>query len=461
MSTSPFSNRFNRRDFLVGSARVAGAALVAGAAGQAFGAVRERLRIGMIGTGMRGQVHLRELLRRDDLDVVALCDVEPIMLDKALDKVAKAGKPVPRTYGADRDPEGWRAMLAAGGLDGVIIATPWEWHAPMAIEAMRAGVAVGCEVVAGITLQDHWDVLNTQLATGTPYMLLENVCYRRDVLAVLRMVRAGVFGELAHLQGGYQHDLRAVKLNGGDPAHPYGGGVEFGPKGWSEARWRTEHSVRRDGDLYPSHGIGPCAMATNINRGNRFTRINSFSTAARGLHDYIVKQAPDHPNAKATFKLGDIVTTTLACANGETILLQHDTSLPRPYSLGFRVQGTKGLWMDVNHSIYVEGVSKPEQWDDFKQWQDKYDHPLWRRYGEDAAGAGHGGMDFFVMHAFLEALKNGEPMPIDIYDAVTWSAITPLSEQSVAQGFQTLDFPDFTNGAWRTRKPVFAFDDRY
>jgi len=450
-----------RRDFLLNGARAGGAVLAAGLAGPAFGAARERLRLGMIGTGMRGQVLLKELLRRDDVEVAALCDIEPVMLGQALAQVEKAGKPRPRTYGEDRDGRAYRRMLDARQLDGVIIATPWEWHAPMAIDAMRARVPVGCEVVAGITLQDHWDVLDTQLKTGTPYMLLENVCFRRDVMAVLQMVRAGVFGEIEHLQGGYQHDLRAVKLNGGDAGHVYGGGVEFGAKGWSEARWRTEHSVRRNGELYPSHGIGPCAMYTNINRGNRFTRINSFATKARGLHDYIASQAPDHPNARVKFSLGDVVTTTLSTANGETILLQHDTSLPRPYSLGFRVQGTKGLWMDVNQGVHVEGVSKPHSWDPFQAWQDKYDHPLWRRYGERAAGAGHGGMDFFVIHAFVEALKAEAPMPIDVYDAVTWSAITPLSEQSIRQGFQTLDFPDFTRGAWNKRKPIFAFDDRY
>ncbi|WUR13617.1 Gfo/Idh/MocA family oxidoreductase [[Empedobacter] haloabium] len=450
---------FNRRGFLQAGAALAGSLLLPQAHGAAS---RRRLRIGMIGTGMRGQVLLRELLRRDDVEVAALCDIDPIMLGRALALADKLGKPRPRTFGDDRDPQAYQRMLDSRALDGVIIATPWEWHAPMAIAAMRAKVAVGCEVVAGISLQDHWDVLDTQLATGTPYMLLENVCYRRDVLAVLRMVRAGVFGELVHLQGGYQHDLRAVKFNSGDPAKPYGGGVEFGAKGFSEARWRTEHSVRRNGELYPSHGIGPCAMYTNINRGNRFTRINSFATKARGLHEYIVKEGgADHPNAKARFSLGDVVTTTLATANGETILLQHDTSLPRPYSLGFRVQGTKGLWMDVNHGIHVEGQSKPHQWDAFQAWQDKYEHPLWRKYGAQAEGAGHGGMDFFVIHAFIEALKAEAPMPIDIYDAVTWSAITPLSEASIAQGYQTLDFPDFTRGAWQGRKPIFGFDERY
>lgn len=453
-------NQMKRRDFLTAGAALLGSALLAPSA---FGASRERVRVGMIGTGMRGQVLLQELLRRDDVEVAALCDIEPIMLGKALAQVEKFGKPRPATFGEDGDKHAYRRLLdgakvKGGKLDAVIIATPWEWHAQMSIEAMQAKVSVGCEVVAGVTLQDHWDVLNAQLKSGTPYMLLENVCFRRDVMAVLQMVRSGLFGELVHLQGGYQHDLRAVKFNNGDPAKPYGSGLEFGAKGWSEARWRTEHSVRRNGELYPSHGIGPCAMYTNINRGNRFTRINAFATKARGLHDYITKQpgGAQHPSAKTEFRLGDVVTTTLACENGETILLQHDTSLPRPYSLGFRVQGTDGLWMDVNHSIHIEGKSKPHQWEDFQAYQDKYDHPLWRKYASRAEGAGHGGMDFFVIHAFIEALKAEAPMPIDIYDAVTWSAITPLSEQSIAQNFQTLDFPDFTNGQWRTRKPIFA-----
>lgn len=448
----------NRRDFILTGAAIGASTLLP----PAFGAKRKRIRVGVIGTGMRGQVLLKELVRRDDVEVVALCDIEPIMLDGALRMVEKAGKPKPKTFGENRDGHAYRQLLEVPGLDAVIIATPWEWHAPMAIDAMQAKVAVGCEVVAGITLQDHWDVLNTQRRTGTPYMLLENVCFRRDVMAALQMVRAGLFGELVHLQGGYQHDLRAVKFNSGNPDKPYGSGAEFGEKGWSEARWRTAHSVNRNGELYPSHGIGPCAMYTNINRGNRFTRINSFASKARGLHEYVVAQGgPNHPNAKVQFKLGDLVTTTLACENGETIILQHDTSLPRPYSLGFRVQGTQGLWMDVNESIHIEGRSPPHKWEPFQVYQDQYDHPLWKKYAAQAEGAGHGGMDFFVIHAFVEALKADAPMPIDIYDAIAWSAITPLSEQSIANGFQTLDFPDFTEGKWKDRKPIFAFNDRY
>jgi len=450
-----------RRDFFLSTLAATGVSQV-GNARAAQRPLRERLRVAMIGTGLRGQSQLQLLLHRDDVDVVALCDIEPVMLRQALAQVEKAGKPRPQVFGENGDVQAWRKLLEFKGLDAVLIVTPWEWHATMAIAAMEAKVAVGCEVVAGITLQDHWDVLRTQQRTGTPYMLLENVCYRRDVMAVLQMVRAGLFGELVHLQGGYQHDLRAVKFNSGDPARPYGGGAEFGDKGWSEARWRTGHSVRRNGELYPSHGIGPCAMYTNIHRGNRFTHINSFATKARGLHEYVEAQGgKQHPNAKVRFALGDVVTTTLACENGETIILQHDTSLPRPYSLGFRVQGTKGLWMDVNKSVHVEGISPPHQWEPFAKYGAQFDHPLWKKYAAAAEGAGHGGMDFFVIHAFVEALKADAPMPIDIYDAVAWSAITPLSEQSIAEGFRTLAFPDFTEGQWKTRKPIFAFDDRY
>ena len=421
---------------------------------------KSRLKIAIIGTGERGKVLLREVLRRVDVDLAAICDIDRFVLDRTLEQVKEAGsRKAPKVYTGSN--EAWRDMLTKEKLDGVIIATPWEWHATMAIGAMEAKVPVACEVVAGVSLDDHWKVLRTQEATGTPYMLLENVCYRRDVMAALNMARQGVFGEIVHLEGGYQHDLREVKFNSGVPGKPYGGGVEFGEKGWSEARWRTDHSVHRNGELYPSHGIGPCAMQANIHRGNRFTRLTSYASKARGLHDYVVaKGGPDHPNAAVKFALGDVVQTHIACENGETILLTHDTSLPRPYSLGFRVQGTKGIWMDVNKSIYIEGQSpEPHKWEPAQIWLDKYDHPLWKRYANEAAGAGHGGMDYFVVRAWLEALKNGEPMPIDIYDAVAWSAITPLSEQSITEGNKTLNFPDFTGGKWKDRKPIFALTD--
>ena len=356
----------------------------------------------------------------------------------------------------------WKKMLELKGIDAVMIATPWEWHKPMVIGSLESGIKyVGTEVILGISLQDHWDVVKAAEKYNAHVMMLENVCYRRDVMAVLNMVRQGWFGELIHLQGGYQHDLREVKFNDGQ--HVYGHGVEFGEKAISEAHWRTEHSVHRNGDLYPTHGIGPIANYININRGNRFISLCSFSSKARGLHNHIVKDGgAGHPNAKVNFKLGDVVTTSINCVNGETILLQHDTNSPRPYSLGFRVQGTEGLWMDVNHSIYIQDKSaKNDQWDEAQTWLDKYDHPLWKKYSQDANGAGHGGMDFFVDHAFIEAAKRKEPTPLDVYDAASWSAITPLSETSIELGNQTVDFPDFTGGQWMYRKPVFALGDDY
>jgi predicted dehydrogenase len=419
----------------------------------------QKIRLGFIGVGLRGQNHLDLALRRSDVEVVAICDVQQTMIDMSKEKIRLSGKPMPQII--MEGPYGYRKLLEKKNVDAVIISTPWEWHTRMCLEAMNAKKYVGCEVITGMSLEECWELVHTSERTGTPLMMLENVCYRRDVMAVLNMVRQNLFGELVHLQGGYQHDLREVKFN--DGKNPYGGGVEFGEKGFSEAQWRTQHSVRRNGDLYPTHGIGPLAMMIDINRGNRFTELVSYSSKSKGLHEYIVKHGGEtHPNAKVEFKLGDIVTTMIKCANGETILLQHDTNLPRPYSLGFRVQGTKGLWMDVSKTIYIEGMSKlPHEWDPAQEWLIKYDHPLWQKYGNDAAGAGHGGMDWFVLNAFVESVKKKTAPPQDVYDAVTWSAITPLSETSIRLGGETLEFPDFTQGQWMYRKNDFAIDDTY
>jgi hypothetical protein len=419
-----------------------------------------KIKIGLIGTGLRGQNHLDLLLRRADVELVAICDIDDRMLTSAKGMITKAGQKIPQVITGDV--YAWKKLLEIKGLDAVIIATPWEWHKPMVIGALEAGVKyVGTEVIVGITLEDHWDVVKAAEKYNGHVMMLENVCYRRDVMAVLNMVRQGLFGELIHLQGGYQHDLREVKFN--DGVNPYGHGVEFGEKGFSEARWRTNHSVYRNGDLYPTHGVGPIANYININRGNRFLSLCSFSSKARGLHNHIVKQGGEnHPNATVKFKLGDVVTTSINCFNGETILLQHDTDLPRPYSLGFRVQGTEGLWMDVNNGLYLEGkAAKPHTWDTATSWLEKYDHPLWARWSKETEGAGHGGMDFFVIHSFIESIKRKTATPLDVYDAAAWSAITPLSEKSIELGNETVEFPDFTGGQWMYRKPIFALTNEF
>ena len=419
-----------------------------------------KLKMAIIGVGARGIEHFKLLLDRKDIEIVAICDIDPITLKLAREFVVSRGIKAPKIYSEDAN--AWKRMLEKEKFEAIIIATPWELHKPMIVASLNAGIKyVGTEVILGLSLQDHWDVVKAAEANNAHVMMLENVCYRRDVMAVLNMVRQGLFGELIHLQGGYQHDLREVKFN--DGVNMYGHGVEFGDKGYSEAKWRTEHSVHRNGDVYPTHGIGPIANYININRGNRFTALSSFSSKSRGLHNHIVKQGgANHPNAKINFMLGDVVTTQIKTVNGETILLQHDTNLPRPYSLGFRVQGEEGLWMDVNKSIYIEGKSaKPHVWEAAKPWLEKYDHPLWKKYEKEAEGAGHGGMDFFVLHAFVEAAKRKLPTPLDVYDAATWSAITPLSEQSIEMGNQTIDFPDFTGGQWMYRKPIFAFGDDF
>ncbi|MFN4315006.1 MAG: Gfo/Idh/MocA family protein [Chitinophagaceae bacterium] len=450
----------NRKDFVLSSSAAMAAMAVTPASSLFSTRAENKLRMGIIGVGLRGQNHLDLLLRRTDVDLVAICDVDERMLKSSRDMIAKSGKKMPTVYSEGN--YAWKKMIEKEKLEAIVIATPWEWHKPMIIGALEAGIAyVGTEVVLGITLQDHWDVVKAAERTGGHVMMLENVCYRRDVMAVLNMVRQGLFGEIVHLQGGYQHDLREVKFNDGTNA--YGHGVEFGEKGFSEAKWRTEHSVHRNGDLYPTHGIGPVAHYVNINRGNRFTLINAFASKALGLHDYVVRKGgEDHPNSRVKFKLGDVVTTQIACANGETILLQHDTNLPRPYSLGFRVQGTGGIWMDLNRSIYLEGKSaKPHQWDDQKAWLEKYDHPLWARWTREAQGSGHGGMDFYVIHSFVESAKRKLPTQMDVYDAAAWSAITPLSEQSIEMGSETIEFPDFTGGQWMYRKPVFALNDEF
>ena len=419
--------------------------------------IETKVRLGFIGVGLRGQSHLELALNRNDVEVIAICDVQQRMIDMAKDLIKKSGKPMPLVI--MEGPYGYRKLLESKDIDAVIIATPWEWHTVMCLDAMNAKKYVGCEVIAGMTVEECWELVHTSERTGMPLMMLENVCYRRDVMAVLNMVRQNVFGEIVHLQGGYQHDLRTVKFNNGKDDDSEG--VEFGEKGFSEAQWRTQHSIMRNGDLYPTHGIGPEAMMIDINRGNRITELVSYSSKARGLHDYVVKKGgQNHPNAKIEFKLGDVITTLLKCTNGETILLQHDTNLPRPYSLGFRVQGTNGLWMDVNNSIYIEGRSKtPHEWDNAQTWLDQYDHPLWKKYGNDASGAGHGGMDWFVINAFIESVKRKTNTPQDVYDAVTWSAITPLSETSIRLGGETMDFPDFTQGKWMYRKNDFARSD--
>jgi hypothetical protein len=423
------------------------------------GSPNDKLNVGMIGVGLRGTNHLNNFLLRSDVNITAICDVDPNRIKIAQDHIAKAGFKAPKVFG--KNEHDYKNLLELKEVDAVIIATPWLWHSRMTVDAMKAGKYAGVEVSASNTLEECWDLVNTHEQTGTHMMILENVNYRRDILAVLNMVKQNLFGELVHFRCGYQHDLRHVKFNDGITA--YGVGAEFGENGISEAKWRTEHSVKRNADVYPTHGLGPIAVMADINRGNRFMSLTSHASKAIGLHNYIVKVGGEnHPNAKVKFKQGDVITTTINTANGETIIITHDCNLPRPYSLGFRVQGANGLWEVDGNRIYIEGKAKENDiWDDASSWLEKYDHPLWKKYGEYALDAGHGGMDYFVLNSFVESAKANIAPPLDAYDAAAWSAVTPLSEISIANNGEPQDFPDFTRGLWIKRPPYNWMKETY
>ncbi len=414
-----------------------------------------KLNIAFIGVGGRGRGHLRNVCQYDDVEITAICDIDPVAITKAQTNLRENARKEATVYTGDD--YAFMKLIERGDVDGVIISTPWLWHTPMAVAAMRAGKYTGVEVSATNTIEECWDLVNTFEETGVPCMILENVCFAREAMAVLKMVRAGLFGEIVHATCGYQHDLREVKFQPG---------VEFGKNAIGEARWRTEHSLKRNGDLYPTHGVGPVATWLDINRGNRFVSMTSMATKSTSLHHYIVNHpqgGEDHPNAKLKWKLGDIVTSTIKTANEETIIVSHDTNLPRPYSWGFTLHGNKGVWGGdyEGRRIYIEGKSTKHEWetgDAYDKYFKEYDARMWKEEEAKAEGAGHGGIDYFTIKVFLESVRNAVHPPLDVYDAAAWGAITPLSEASVASNGSPQFFPDFTRGKWIKNKPIFVFE---
>ncbi len=450
------SSTLDRRDFIKKSSALAATTAILPLTSKSATPPDKILKVGFIGTGLRGRNHLNNILDRPSVVCKAICDIDPDAIKASNELFEKKGLENPKAYG---DHElSYKDMLKKEELDAVIISTNWSWHTPMCIDAMEAGVYVGTEVSGAFSLDECWDLVETHQRTGTHLMFLENVCYRRDVMAILNMVREGLFGELLHARGGYQHDLRHVKFDDGN------GGLVYGENAYSEAKWRTKHSQFRNADLYPTHGLGPISTMLDHNRGNRLTSISSFATKARSLKNY-VKQHLDggenHPYYKRNWALGDVVTSTITTARGETIIITHDTNLPRPYSLGFKVQGTGGI-ADFDYftkRIHIEGQSENHRWDDGKTWLEKYDHKLWKEFEKEAVDAGHGGMDFFLDRAFVEAARNNTAPVLDVYDAAVWRSITPLSETSIRNGGAPQEIPDFTEGKWIDRKPVFGLGD--
>ncbi|MEW5980879.1 MAG: Gfo/Idh/MocA family oxidoreductase [Acidobacteriota bacterium] len=394
------------------------------------------VRIGYVGVGGMGSAHVRNLLRIPGVEIRALCDIVPEKVERASTWVVGAGHPAPVAY--TKGPTDFRRLCERDDLDLVYNATPWEWHVPICVAAMQNGKHAATEVPAATTMEECWQLVEVAEKTRRHCIMMENCCYDRPEMLCLNLVKKGLLGEILHAEAGYLHDLREVK---------------FSSEG--EGLWRRAHSTKRNGNLYPTHGLGPVSQCLDINRGDRFDVLVSASSPSRGLQAYAAAnfQPPD-PRASEKYVLGDVNVTLIQTTLGKVITLYHDTNLPRPYSRIHIVQGTKGLFEKYPNRVYIEGRSpRAHQWEDISAYQE-FDHPLWQTEGERAKGAGHGGMDYLEDFRLIWALRNGHPLDMDVYDAAAWSAVTPLSEESVRRRSRPVGFPDFTRGRWRTPRPL-------
>jgi predicted dehydrogenase len=435
-----------RRDFLkLGVATGLGAAISAAATPAGADEVPppapfatpplDRVRIGFVGIGGMGTVHVRNLLQIAGADIRAVCDIVEDKVTRAQDLVEKAGQPRPTGYA--RGPRDFERMCAEEELDLVYTATPWEWHVPVCVAAMKAGKHAATEVPAAYTLDDCWLLVETAEKTRKHCVLMENCCYDRREMLILHLVRRGMLGELLHGECGYLHDLRSLK---------------FSTTG--EGLWRRAHAMRRNGNLYPTHGLGPIAQCMDINRGDRFDYLVSMSSNSRGLKLYAAEQfPPDDARRRENFALGDVNVSLIRTVNGKTIYIAHECDNPRPYSRINLVQGTRGVVCGYPDRVHIEGRSG-EQWEPLEKYRDEFEHPLWRAEQIRTATGGHGGMDFLEDSRLIQNLRRGAPLDTDVYDAAAWSVVCALTEQSVAHRSRPIDFPDFTRGRWKTTPPI-------
>ena len=396
----------------------------------------KEVRVGFVGVGGMGSGHLDNYLRIDGVKVRAICDIVPAHVERAQNAVVQAGQPKPTGYA--NGPTDFVRMCETEELDLVMTATPWEWHVPVCEAAMKNGKHAATEVPAAMTLDDCWKLVETAEKLGKHCQMMENCCYDRIELMMLCMVRRGLLGEVLHAEAGYLHDLR---------------GIKFANSG--EGLWRRAWSQKCNGNLYPTHGLGPVAQCMNINRGDALDYLVSMSGPSRGLHEFAVKNfGADSPQAKEQFALGDVNTSLIRTKLGKTIILIHDTGSPRPYSRIDLVQGTKGIAHKYPDRIYIEGKSQNDGWDDFEKFAAEYEHPLWKAHAQQGEGRGHGGMDFIEDFRLITSLQKGEPLDQDVYDAAAWSAIVGASIESVANRGKPVDLPDFTRGKWQTNPPL-------
>ncbi len=398
--------------------------------------MNKKIKIGLIGLGNRGRGLLNILVRMDDIMISAVSDSYEDRRLNAIKLVENACGNTP--YSSDN----YRDIIKREDIDAVIISTSWADHISIAIDAMKAGKYAATEVGGAYSVEECLQLVKTYEETGVPCMMLENCCYGRNELMVLNMVKKGIFGEIVHCQGGYRHDLRKEVTNGRENRH-----------------YRLINYMHRNCENYPTHELGPIAKILNINRGNRMLALTSMASKASGLHEYILAtKGSQYDLANYRFAQGDVVTTVIKCAHGETIALTLDTTLPRAYSRGFVVQGTKAMYMEDNNSLFIDGVHDNAefewkvQWNNMEQYREQYDHPLWRNY--KPTNDGHGGIDSLVLSAFIDSVKRQVETPIDVYDMAAWMSITALSEQSISMGGMPVAIPDFTNGKWLNRKPA-------
>jgi len=446
-------NKFNRRDFLkIGAVAGVGAIFTKKGRAEKKKIIKSsakiirnkpmsKLRIGFVGVGMQGSSHVRNFLNIDNVEIKAVCDIIPEKVEKIQKWVIKKGFPKPKAY--TRGEYDFVRMCEEEDLDLVYTATPWNWHVKVALAAMKNGKHAATEVPASITIEDSWKLVENSEKYNKHCVMMENCCYSRHALMTLNMVHKGLFGELLHGEGGYLHDLRNYKLGG-----------------LYENDWRVYHSMKRNGNLYPTHGLGPIAQCMGINRGDQFDYLVSMSSNSRGLQEYAREHlGPDNKFANAKFVLGDINTTMIKTKLGRTIFLSHDTNLPRPYTRIDMLQGTKGITHGYPPRFHFEGRTKGHGWEPMKNYIEEFDHPLWKNIAEKAKGAGHGGMDYLEDYRLVQSILRGEETDMDVYDAAAWSVISELSEISVRNGSQPVKFPDFTRGMWKTRKMIGIVED--
>jgi predicted dehydrogenase len=397
---------------------------------------RAVVRVGLIGHGGRGESLLHDLLGIPGVQVNAVCDLVKDRVAAAQAKVVKAGQKEPAGYSAgERDFEN---LVRRDDLDVVYIPTPWRWHVPMAVAAMEAGKHVFVEVPAASTLEDCWRLVETSERTRRHCVMLENCCYGENELMVLGMVRAGLFGELTHAEAAYIHDL--------------GRKILFDDM---EGLWRRDEHFTRNGNLYPTHGLGPVAHYLDINRGDRFEALVSMSSREASLSARRDRLPAGDPRRKETYACGDMNTSILRTARGRTVLLQHDVVTPRPYTRINHIAGTKGAFRDYPPRIFLDGSGK-EEWGSLKPYKQRFEHPLWTRLRKVASKSGHGGMDYVMSWRLMQCVREGLVPDMDVYDAAAWSVPAPLSEDSIKAGSGAVAFPDFTRGRWKEPRPPFT-----